>query len=126
MKEMKALVYIVRRPSKVRKCVRPVISFSDEDYEGINLPHTDTLVVTLAIANHKIHRILVDTGSSADILYKSAFDLMKIDKGKLVLVRYPLVGFIGEQVMPLGSIELQAIVRTPPRQKNHHGKVPHY
>jgi hypothetical protein len=29
-------------------------------------------VVTLVIANHKIHKILIDTGSSADILYKSA------------------------------------------------------
>lgn len=33
-REMKeALVYAVWRPSKVRKCVRPIISFSDEDYE---------------------------------------------------------------------------------------------
>jgi metal-dependent hydrolase (beta-lactamase superfamily II) len=35
-------------------------------------------VLSLAIANHKIHRILIDTGSSADVLYKSAFELMKI------------------------------------------------
>lgn len=97
--------------------MRPAISFSDEDYEGVLLPHTDALVVTLAIANHKIHRILVDTGSSADIFFKSAFDLMKINRGKLVPVRYPLVGFTGEQVMSLGLIELQVTAGTPPRQK---------
>jgi hypothetical protein len=56
-----------------------VIAFSDEDYAGVSLPHTDALVVTLAIANHKIHWILVDNGSSADILYQLAFKHMKID-----------------------------------------------
>lgn len=94
-----------------------IISFSEDDYEGICLCHNDALVVTLAIANHKIRRILVDNGSLADILFKSAFDLMKIDKGKLVLARYPLVGFTGEQVMPLRSIDLQVTAGTPPRQK---------
>ncbi len=87
MKE--ALVYAVQRLPKTRKCEKLITIFSDEDYEGIYLPHTDALMVTLAIVNHKIHQILVDNGSSADILYKSAFDLMKIDKGKLV-------GFTGE------------------------------
>jgi len=89
-REMKeALVYAVQRLPKTRKCEKLITIFSDEDYEGIYLPHTDALMVTLAIVNHKIHQILVDNGSSADILYKSAFDLMKIDKGKLV-------GFTGE------------------------------
>jgi hypothetical protein len=70
------------------------------------------------IANHRIHRVLVDNGSSADILYKSAFDLMKISKEKVSAFRFPLVGFAGEQVMPLGSIELQVTVGSPlPRRQ---------
>jgi hypothetical protein len=93
------------------------ITFSDEDYEGVYLPHSDALVVTMVIANHKIHRVLVDNGSSADILYKSAFDLMKISREKVSAFRFPLVGFAGEQVMPLGSIELQVTVGSPPAQK---------
>jgi hypothetical protein len=56
-------VYSVKRPVKSRRCETLVIGFSDEDYAGVSLPHTDALVVTLAIANHKIHRILVDNGS---------------------------------------------------------------
>jgi hypothetical protein len=81
-----------------------VLGFSYDDYAGVSLPHTDALVVTLAIANHKIHWILVDTGSSADILYKSAFELKKIDRGRMIPTRYPLVGFSGEQVLSVGSI----------------------
>jgi hypothetical protein len=110
-------VYAVGRPLKVRKCTRPVTSFSDEDYEGIILPHTDSFMVTMMITNHKIHCILVHTGSSVDVLYKSTFDLMKIDRERLVPFQHPLVGFTGKQVMLLGSIKLQVTAGDPPRQK---------
>lgn len=118
-KEMRGeSIYVVRRPSKMVKREKLIIRFSNEDYEGIYLPHADALVVAIMIVSHKIHRVLVDNGSSADILYKSAFDLMKIDKEKVSAFQYPLVGFAGEQVMPLGSIELQVTVGTPPTQKS--------
>jgi hypothetical protein len=94
-----------------------VIGFLDDDYAGVSLPHTDALVLSLAIANHKIHRILIDTGSSVNILYRSVFELMKIDRRKVVLARHLLVGFTGEQVLPLGSIELQVMAGVYPRQR---------
>jgi hypothetical protein len=117
-KEMREVsIYAVVRPVKAARWEKLSITFSDEDYEGVYLPHSDALVVTMVIGNHKIHRVLVDNGSSADILYKSAFDLMKISKDKLSAFRFPLVGFAGEQVMALGSIELQVTVGSPPMQK---------
>lgn len=106
-------IYSVARPSKTIKREKLTITFSDEDYEGVYLPHSDALVVTMVAVNHKINRVLVDNGSSTDILYKSAFDLMKISREKVYAVRFPLVGFVGEQVIPLGSIELQVTVGTP-------------
>lgn len=45
-----------------------VISFSEEDALNLHQPHNDALVVSLTIANIKVHRILIDGGSSADIL----------------------------------------------------------
>jgi hypothetical protein len=72
----------------------------------MSLPHIDALVITLTIANHNIHHILVDNGSLADILYWSAFTYMNICLDKIVSARYPLMGFVGEQVQPIGSIEL--------------------
>jgi hypothetical protein len=86
------------------KCENQIIGFSDVDYAGVSVPHTDDLVLTLAIANHMIHRILIDTGSLVDILYKTAFELMKIDRGKNVLARHSLVGFSGELLFPFKSI----------------------
>ncbi|XP_062147680.1 uncharacterized protein LOC133856606 [Alnus glutinosa] len=110
-------VYSVQKPPKSRKRETQVIGFSDDDYAGVSLPHTDAFFFSLAIANHKIHRILIDTGSSADILYRSAFELMKIDRRKVVPARHSLVGFTGEQVLPLGSIELPVMAGVYPRQR---------
>jgi hypothetical protein len=87
-------VFFVERPAKSRRCETLVIGFSDEDYAGVSLPHTDALVVTLAIANHKIHRILVDNGSSADILYQSPSKPMKIGQEKIVPAKYPFCGVL--------------------------------
>jgi hypothetical protein len=91
--------------------------FLDDDYAGVSLLHTNALVLSLTIANHKIHRILINKGSSADILYKSAFELMKIDQSKVVPTRHSLVGFSGEQVFSLGSIELPVMAGTYSRQR---------
>ncbi|GAV85246.1 hypothetical protein CFOL_v3_28684, partial [Cephalotus follicularis] len=55
-----------------------VISFSEADYEGVRLPHDDPVVVTLMVELFTMKRILNDSGSSADILYKHAFDQLKI------------------------------------------------
>jgi hypothetical protein len=84
---------------------------------GVSLPHTDALVLSLAIANHKIHRILIDTGSLADILYKTAFELMKIDQRKIVPARHSLVGFLGRTSIPIWVYRAPVMVGTYPRQK---------
>lgn len=59
----------------------------------------------------------MDAGSSADILYKSAFELMKVDQGNLAPTEYPLIGFTSEQVWPISSIELPVMAGTFPRQR---------
>ncbi|XP_042954678.1 uncharacterized protein LOC122291097 [Carya illinoinensis] len=46
-----------------------VISFKEADKEEIIYPHDDALVTTLVIANYTTRRVLVDNGSSADILF---------------------------------------------------------
>ncbi|GAV79415.1 hypothetical protein CFOL_v3_22880, partial [Cephalotus follicularis] len=63
-----------------------------------------------------IKRILIDSGSSADILFKPAFDQLRIPKDQLRLVKTPLVGFARETVHPLGSIDLSIIVGLSPCQ----------
>jgi hypothetical protein len=96
----------VERPHKSHRRESMVVGFSDEDYARVSLPHTDAIMVTLQVANHRIHRMFVDNGSWADILYWSAFQHMAISPEKVIPATCPLVGFAGEQVQPVGSIEL--------------------
>ena len=92
------------------------ITFSDSDLEGYQHPHDDPLVIRAVVANKTIHRVLVDNGSSTDIIFASAFDKMDIGREKLEPVSTHLRGFSGEKVLPLGSIQLVLTLGDPPCQ----------
>ncbi|GAV65280.1 LOW QUALITY PROTEIN: hypothetical protein CFOL_v3_08795, partial [Cephalotus follicularis] len=91
------------------------ISFSEADYEGVRLLHDDPVVVTLQMELFTMNRILIDSESSTDIL-KHAFDQLRIPTNQLRPVKTPLIGFVGEMVHPLGSIELSVVAGTAPRK----------
>ena len=63
-----------------------------------------------------MHRVLIDNGSSADILYYTAFQQMRIDRERLIPTNAPLVGFGGSRVFPLGAVTLSVIVGDYPQQ----------
>ncbi|GAV88331.1 hypothetical protein CFOL_v3_31754, partial [Cephalotus follicularis] len=86
------------------------------DLEGVRLPHDDPAVVTLLVELFTVKRVLLNSGSSANILYKLAFDQLRIPEDQLKLVKTPLIGFTGETVLPLGSIDLSVIVGLSPCQ----------
>ena len=92
------------------------ITFSDSDLEGCQHPHDDPLVIRAIVANKTVHRVLVDNGSSADIIFTSAFDTMGIRREKLEPVSTYLRGFSEEKVLPLGSIQLVLTLGDPPCQ----------
>ena len=92
------------------------ITFSDSDLEGCQHPHDDPLVVRVIVANTTVHRVLIDNGSSADIIFASAFEKMGIGREKLEPVNTHLRGFSGEKVLPLGSIQLVLTLGEPPCQ----------
>jgi hypothetical protein len=93
-----------------------LIGFLDEDYAGEKLPHNDALVITLTVANHKIHQNLVDNGSLAAIMYLTAFKQLNILQKRITPVCLTLKGFKGEQMQPLGCIKLLVTIKTIPRQ----------
>ena len=92
------------------------ITFSELDLEGCQHPHDDPLVIRAVVANKTIHRVLINNGSSADIIFTSDFDKMGIGREKLEPVRTHLQGFFGEKVLPLGSIQLVLTLGDPPCQ----------
>ena len=82
----------------------PVIRFSEEDARCLYHLHDDALVVSIQVEDYNTHQVLVDNGSSADILYYPAFQQMRIEKEGLVLTNAPLVRFGGIRVYPLGVV----------------------
>ena len=96
--------------------VDTTITFSESDMEGSQHPHDDPLVIRAVVANKIIHRVLVDNGSSADIIFASAFDKMGIGREKLEPVSAYLCGFSGERMLPLGSIQLVLTLEDSPYQ----------
>ena len=105
----------VREIQAVSKLSRlyTTITFSDSDLEGCQHPHDDPLVVCAIVANTTIHRVLIDNGSSADIIFASAFDKMGVGRENLEPVNTHLRGFSGEKVLPLGSIQLVLTLGEP-------------
>ena len=89
------------------------ITFSDYDMEGCQHSHDDPLVIRVVIANKIVHRVLVDNGSSANIIFVSAFDKMGIGMEKLEPVNAHIQGFSGEKVLPLRLIQLVLTLGDP-------------
>ena len=56
-----------------------------------------------------MHRVLVDNGSSTNILYYLAFQQMRIDRKRLIPTNALLIGFGGIRVFPLDAITISVI-----------------
>ena len=82
------------------------INFTEKDAQQLHHPHNNALVINLSIVDFNIQRVLVDNGSSIDILYYPAFQQMRIDKERLLHSDTPLVGFSGIKVFPIKTITI--------------------
>lgn len=99
-----------------RKNPTPIISFSDEDFaENMIEGHQDALVITTRIGANNVKKVLIDNGSSVDILYYSAYSRMdlgdrKIDNAKIS----PLYGFTRNEVKVIGTVDMPVLFGSPP------------
>ena len=80
--------------------------FTNQEAVRVLHPHNDAIVVSAPVANNLVRRILIDNSSSADIIFKSALDKMKVAGLRPTLISTPLFGFSGERVMTEGTIDL--------------------
>ena len=70
----------------------------------------------LTIEGFNTKRILVDNGSSANIVYLPAFQQLKLDPRRLRPFDSPFVNFNGDRMYPRGIVTLTVIVGTYPVQ----------
>ena len=59
--------------SKMVRIDNPIIGFTEEDVMRLHHLHDNALVVSIRVGDHNTHRVLVDNGSSTDILYYPTF-----------------------------------------------------
>ncbi|KAK3005657.1 hypothetical protein RJ639_016027 [Escallonia herrerae] len=113
-------VYITSQPPYKKSKTVPVvaITFSDEDSKHIQTPHDDPLVITVRAGNFDVKRVLIDNGSSAEILFFDAFKKMNIPTDRLRKMDTPLYGFSNHPVAAEGIIALPVAIGTPPAQAN--------
>ncbi|XP_020209306.1 uncharacterized protein LOC109794252 [Cajanus cajan] len=86
---------------------RPPITFSDADFEGVSPHEDDPIVISAIVMGYNVKRVLVDQGSSADIMFWEAFIGMKIPTDRLMPYAGTLVGFAGDQITARGYADLE-------------------
>ncbi|XP_050238002.1 uncharacterized protein LOC126687483 [Mercurialis annua] len=77
-----------------------------QDAKGVDFPHEDALIVSAIIGSKWVKRLLVDDGSSVNLLTLSVFLTMGGSKTDLKPVNIPLLGLGGAPVTPEGMVEL--------------------
>lgn len=89
------------------KSNRPALAFGDDDLLDGRPNKYVPLLITVVKANVEVRRILVDQGSSADIILKDLLDVLKISQDDLMPYRgSDLYGFNRSSTTPVGHLEL--------------------
>ncbi|XP_019226062.1 PREDICTED: uncharacterized protein LOC109207578 [Nicotiana attenuata] len=81
------------------------ITFTEEDADGLLLPHNDALVISLNVLDFKIKRVLVDPESSANIIQWRVLEQAKLT-GSIIPNTKLLAGFNLASVTTRGQILL--------------------
>ena len=96
----------IERPKKV-----PAIVLSSEDLKGV-VPHEDDpIVLSVIMMGRNVHRVLVDQGSSADVMFWNTYAGLQIPTDQLRPFDGVLVGFSGDQVEVKGYVDLRTTFR---------------
>ena len=82
------------------------ISFPPINPTRVITPHYDVLILTLCVNNFDVHRVLVDHGSTADLLHLPVFQQMKVSLDRLSSAGRVLSGFNGATTLTVGDIVL--------------------
>jgi len=93
-----------------RRCMPPII-FTDDDFHGLDHQQDDPMVIIVEIENYAVKKVLVDQGSSVDILYWATYQKLQLLDTAMVPYDEPIYGSSDEQVSTRGYIDLHTVFR---------------
>ena len=103
-----------RRRQKKGKEGHDPMTFTAEDSGGIEAEPNDAIVVGVQIAHRDVLRVMIDNGSSADILSARVYDELQLKRKDLEPFHMPLKGFGCTKVRSLGTVKLPVKFETAP------------
>ncbi|XP_024010271.1 uncharacterized protein LOC112085300 [Eutrema salsugineum] len=104
-----AITPSVTREVNLKSDPSRVISLAEEETAGIDRPHNDLLVIELTIRDHDVASVLIDTGSSVNVIFRETLRRMGIDLSEVEAIPKPLTGFSGETTMTMRTIRLPVV-----------------
>ena len=90
--------------TKRRKAHYKLIYFTEDDFGDIDREYNNPMVISALIHNFLVKRILVDQGSSTDILYSHAAEALGLQKSMYNAYADALVGFT--EGKPMWTVQL--------------------
>ena len=103
-------------PSLKQRRINQYMYFSGEVAKEVKQPYDDPLVIMIMIEGFNTRRVLVDNGSSAEIIYLSAFQQLKVEPKRLRPFESPFVSFSGDKAYPRGIVTLTVTASSYPCQ----------
>ncbi|XP_028066579.1 uncharacterized protein LOC114269461 [Camellia sinensis] len=82
------------------------ITFDDFDLVGVTFPYIDPLVIELRVNRFTVERVLIDHGSTSEVMYYKTFIKLWLTESDLSLAPYQLFAFNANPEYPLGKITL--------------------
>ncbi|XP_014503171.1 uncharacterized protein LOC106763501 [Vigna radiata var. radiata] len=102
LRSLRSVHSVVRNPVSM-----PDISFTNRDFHAPDPDQNDPMVITARIAQYDVSKVLVDQGSSVNILYWTTFRRMEIIEDMIAPFNEQIVGFTGERVDTRGYLDLR-------------------
>ncbi|XP_027931921.1 uncharacterized protein LOC114187764 [Vigna unguiculata] len=91
------------------RCRMAPITFTNDDFHGLDHEQDDPMVITVELENYAVKKVLIDQGSSVDILYWATYQKLQLPTTTMVPYDEPIYGFSGEKVSTRGYIDLHTV-----------------
>ena len=103
-KASQAIMVVESTPPQPPKTPNPIILFSDFDFKGTDQNLHDPMVIFVAVGSYIVRKVLVDQGSSADILYASTLQKCRYPNPTLAHIMETCWAFLENKLMSKESL----------------------